>query len=217
MIRQDRRTNLLTLFGSVIAVFALIAACLTLPADIQKVIIREGGFIETASAVGYLLCVILMFALWGVRASLNKWYFSAILILFACRELDLDKRGFTEGLLKSRQYIGDTVPLLERAGSAIILIAILLTIATLVRGETRVFLRGLRQKSPAAFAVLAGIVFIGIFKTLDGLARKLEPFGINIGEQASQMASTAEEIGELGIPVMFAMAIIFSVQNRRTT
>lgn len=217
MIRQDRRKDFLTLIGSVIVVFAGIAACLSLPVDTQYIIIREGGFIETASAVGYLLCVVLMFVLWGARASLNKWYFSAILILFACRELDLDKRGFTEGLLKSRQYIGDTVPLLERASSAMILIAILFALAALVRGETRTFLRGLTQKSPAAFAVLAGIVFIGVFKTLDGIARKLEPLGIAVGEQTSRMASTAEEIGELGIPLMFAIAIVFSVQNRRAT
>lgn len=196
-----------------LAIFALMFAMNQLPLDTQSNLLREGGLIETLSVIGYGICILLMFLLWGLRQTRARWYFPVMMALFAGRELDMDKIPFTEGLLKSRQYIGDTVPTGERIITSLILLAIIATVLTLIWRETRRFARGLRMRSPAAFAVLIGILFIGVYKTIDGLGRKLLGFGIEISQNLDRTAALIEEIGELGIPVMFGLAIIISSQK----
>lgn len=184
-----------------------------LPIDMQRDALQEGGLVETMSAIGYLICIALMFIFWGPAETLSHWYFSVILVLFAGRELDLDKTSFTEGLLKSRQYIGDTVPAGERAISAVLLLIIIAVVITLIVRESKPFLRGLRSGYAPAYAFLTSFIILCTVKTLDGLDRKLEPFGIIISKTVNQMATSAEELGEFGIPVMFAIAIVLAARS----
>ncbi|MCX7567234.1 hypothetical protein OS189_12855 [Sulfitobacter sp. F26169L] len=214
MNRAVPHNSLKLVFGAVALGLLIVGVAVLLPGQTVYAAALEGGPIETLSVIGYGVAIVLMLALWGPRATLRRWYFPTMLALFAGRELDLDKRSFTEGLLKSRQYIGETVPLGERILSTVVLLLILAVIFTLIKRETRPFLRGLRNRNAAAYAVLAGIIFIGVFKTLDGLARKLEPFGVTISDHASQIATIAEELGELGIPVLFSIAIILATRSR---
>ena len=48
-----------------------------------------------------------------------------------------------------------------------------------------------------------------------GLARKLEPFGITLGQDQIDLAYVIEEVGELGIPLMFAVAIYLTYRLPR--
>ena len=48
-----------------------------------------------------------------------------------------------------------------------------------------------------------------------GLARKLEPFGITLGREQIDLAYVIEEVGELGIPLMFAVAIYLTYRLPR--
>lgn len=191
----------------VLATVAAMAFVATLPEPRQTALVAEGGLFEGLSVAGYLLCLALFLLLWGPLATLARWYLPLILALFAARELDLDKRPFTEGLLKARQYTGDSVETPELVLSALLLLAILASLATLLRRETGRFLRGLRRLDPAALSVLVGLLFLVGYKALDGLGRRLEPFGIELGESLDQMLLLVEEIGEAGIPLMFAIAI----------
>lgn len=197
--------------------FIAIAVALLLPQAAQVGVITEGGPVETLSAVGYAVCIILMAVLWGVRGLFHRWYIALMMALFAARELDLDKRPFTEGLLKSRQYIGDTVPGGERLMAFVILIAIVATIVILVRRHAVGFLRGVLAGTPAAVATAVGIAYIAVFKSIDGIARKLAPYGIEVSEAASDAASVIEEVGELGIPLMFGLAIYLASPRREAT
>lgn len=204
------RTAVIT---AALLIFALMFVVNQLPLQTQTALLREGGLIETLSVIGYGICIALMLVLWGLRPTLKRWYFAVMMALFAGRELDLDKIPFSEGLLKSRQYIGDTVPTGERIIAALILLGVIATVLTLLRRETGRFVRGLRARSAAAYAVLIGILFIGAYKTIDGLGRKLAPFGIDISQNLDRTAALIEEIGELGIPLMFGLAIVLSPQK----
>ena len=199
------------------AVFAAIVAVAQILLGTQKALLVEGGLIETLSAVGYAICIGLMLAFWGLRATLTRWYVVAMLALFAARELDMDKRPFTEGLLKSRQYIGDTVPAGERIVSAILLLAIIATVITLLWRETGKFIATLMRRHPAAVATLAGLLFIVGTKMIDGLGRKFAPYGIELSDGLNQSLAVIEEVGDFGIPLMFAIAIYLSSTRKVET
>ena len=74
--------------------------------------------------------------------------------------------------------------------------------------HARPYLSALWHGRAWAGAVLMGIGFTVAYKLLDGIARKLAPLGIEISADAERTAFVVEEIGELGIPVMFLAAIL---------
>lgn len=179
----------------------------TLPVATQETLLAEGGFYESLSVVGYLLCIAAL--VWTLRgAVLRFWYLPLVLAVMAARELDLDKSLFTRGLFKARQYTGDDVPLGERLVAALILAIIICAILLMLWRHVRPFLAALFQGRAWAGAVLLGIGFTVAYKLLDGIARKLAPLGIEISADAERTAFVVEEIGELGIPVMFLAAIL---------
>ncbi len=179
----------------------------TLPVATQETLLAEGGFYESLSVVGYGLCIAAL--VWTLRgAVLRVWYLPLVLAVMAARELDLDKSLFTRGLFKARQYTGDDVPLGERLVAALILAIIICAILLMLWRHVRPFLAALFQGRAWAGAVLLGIGFTVLYKLLDGIARKLAPLGIEISADAERTAFVVEEIGELGIPVMFLAAIL---------
>jgi hypothetical protein len=202
-------------FGMTVLVFAMMAVVAQLPMPMQDSLLAEGGPFETLSVVGYGLCILLMFVLWPAASAARRWYFAVFMALFAARELDLDKKPFTEGLLKARQFSSDGVSLMEKGVAGVILVAIIATGLILLRRETWGFIRGVAKGAAPQLAVLIGLLFIIVYKLTDGLARKLEPFGITLGQDQIDLAYVIEEVGELGIPLMFAVAIYLTYRLPR--
>lgn len=197
-----------------LATFAVMAVVSLLPMPTQLDLLVEGGPIESLSVAGYGVCIGLMFTLWPGSEVRRRWYFPVMFALFAGRELDLDKIPFTEGLLKASQYTGDKVLLPELILSSVLLLAIVGTVVVLLLREARGFVSGLLRAKPACYAALIGLLFIGVCKSIDGLGRKLEPFGVTISDSLDHTASLIEEIGELGIPVMFALGVWLATSAR---
>ncbi|MDF3383278.1 MULTISPECIES: hypothetical protein [Sulfitobacter] len=178
-----------------------------LPAASQTTLLAEGGFYESLSVVGYVLCILAL--VWTLRAAvLRVWYLPLVLAVMAARELDLDKSLFTRGLFKARQYTGEGVPLGERLIAGLILVLIVTAILLMLWRHARPYLAALFRGRAWAGAVLLGIGFTVAYKLLDGIARKLAPLGIEVSADAERTAFVVEEIGELGIPVMFLVAIL---------
>lgn len=212
---MTRETGFRWVLLGTMATFAAMFVMTFFPYDTQRALLTEGGLIETLSVIGYVICIALMFVLWPVTEVGRRWYFPVMLALFAGRELDLDKIPFTEGLLKARQYTGDTVPTGELIWSSLILVAIIVTVLILIIRETRGFFSGLFSARPACYAALVGVAFIGAYKTIDGAGRKLAPYGIQISDSLNDTIQVVEEIGELGIPVMFSIGICLAAARRR--
>ena len=63
------------------------------------------------------------------------------------------------------------------------------------------------------YAILASIILIIVTKTIDGAERK---FGIDLTASYERLALIIEEVGEMGIPIMFAVAIL-SWRNKNQT
>ena len=132
---------------------------------------------------------------------------------FALRELDYDKEHFTHGVLKSRQYFSDLVGLPEFLISLAVLIFILTVLLLIVLRERNNFIKGVIDLRQSQLAVLTSIIFVLVTKTIDGMERK---FGIDLSPEGERFALIVEEVGEMGIPIMFAIAIL-SWRNKSQT
>ena len=182
-------------------------------ADEQKKLLTENGLFESLTVYLYILCLILIFIFWSWKKIITKWYFSALIILFALRELDYDKANFTHGVLKSRQYFSDLVGSPELIASISILIFIVLVLGSIIIKEKDSFIEGIKSLKQSQLAVLVSIILFIITKTIDGIERK---FGIDLSPPGERFALIVEEVGEMGIPIMFAIAIL-SWRNKNQT
>ena len=193
--------------------FLIIGFLPFLDVEQQKKLLTEGGLFESLTVYLYIICLILIGVRWPWQKIISSWYLSALIILFALRELDYDKAHFTHGVLKSRQYFSDLVSLPEFLISLAVLIFILTVLALIVLRERNNFIKGVINFRQSQLAVLASIIFVLVTKTIDGMERK---FGIDLSPSGERFVLVVEEVGEMGIPIMFAIAIL-SWRNKNQT
>ena len=174
----------------------------------QKNLLIEDGLFESLTVYLYIFCLFLIYARWSLQKIISKWYFTALIVLFTLRELDYDKAHFTHGVLKSKQYFSNLVGVSELIVSIIILIFILLVLGFILIKEKDCFIDGIKTRKQSQLAILTSIILIIITKSVDGLRRKLDSFGIDLSQSGEQLALIVEEVGEMGIPIMFVIAII---------
>ena len=203
----------LGLYSALGLIFLIIGFLPLLDVEQQKNLLAEGGLFESLTVYLYIFCLILICVKWHWQKILSNWYLSALIILFALRELDYDKAHFTHGVLKSRQYFSDLVGLPELLVSILVLIFIITVLALILLRERNNFIQGVINFEQSQLAVLASIILIIITKTIDGAERK---FGIDLTAAYERLALVIEEVGEMGIPIMFAVAIL-SWRNKNQT
>ena len=203
----------LGLYVALSLIFSIIGLLPFLDVEQQKNLLAEGGLFESLTVYLYIFCLILICVSWSWQKILSKWYFTALIVLFALRELDYDKAHFTHGVLKSRQYFSDLVGLPELLISIAVLIFILTVLAFIILREKNNFINGVIDFRQSQLAVLTSIILVIVTKTIDGMERK---FGIDLSPSGERFAIIVEEVGEMGIPIMFAIAII-SWRNKNQT
>jgi hypothetical protein len=216
MIRNSPHTSTqsyLGLYSALGLIFLIIGFLPFLDVEQQKNLLTEGGLFESLTVYLYIFCLILIGVRWPLQKILSNWYLSALIILFALRELDYDKAHFTHGVLKSRQYFSDLVGLPELLISLVVLIFILTVLTLIVLKEKNNFIKGIIDLKQSQLAVLASIILVIVTKTIDGMERK---FGIDLSPSGERFSLIIEEVGEMGIPIMFAIAIL-SWRNKSQT
>lgn len=174
--------------------------------DLRDAIIKEGGAVESLSAIGYFICAILLLLIG--RDHKSCWYIMFILFVFGLREMDFHARFTTMSLLKTKFYLSPDVPVMEKVIGAIVILLLLYSFFHLVKNHFRDLMNAIKQMEPYAIGVLFGILLLFLTETLDGLARKLASIDITIGDDMSRLSSTIEETLEFGIPLMFMIAIM---------
>ena len=194
-------------------IFIIIGFLPFLDIEQQKNLLTEGGLFESLTVYLYIFCLILIGVRWPWQKILSSWYLSALIILFALRELDYDKAHFTHGVLKSRQYFSDLVGLPEFLISLAVLIFIFTVLLFIVLREKNNFINGVINFRQSQLAVLASIILVIVTKSIDGMERK---FGIDLSPSGERFVLVVEEVGEMGIPIMFAIAIL-SWRNKNQT
>ena len=203
----------LWLFLALILLVFIMGLMSFMDADEQRKLLSEHGLFESLTVYLYILCLVLIFIFWSWKKIISKWYLSALIILFALRELDYDKAHFTHGVLKSRQYFSDLVGFPELIASISILIFIVLVLGSIIIKEKDSFIEGIKSLKQSQPAILASMILIIVTKTIDGAERK---FGIDLTASYERLALIIEEVGEMGIPIMFAVAIL-SWRNKNQT
>lgn len=176
-------------------------------------LIKEGGLIETLSALGYFLIAGYLVHKGGLSFLKTRVYFFLLVILFGMRELDMDKQFTTMGIFKSRMYLNPEMPLWDKALGAAVISLLLWVLYKLVRVHGLAFVRGIRDGSAESIGAGIAVSLIAISKTLDGMPRKLESIGFASGQMLTYQFGVLEEILEFGIPVFILLA--FDIHFRK--
>ncbi|SHI89588.1 hypothetical protein SAMN04488012_103239 [Palleronia salina] len=171
-----------------------------LVSDSADWLLREGGSIETVSAVLLAMAAVAHARLHDLR---RDWHVPVGLLLLSLRELDADKAFTTEGILQSNLYT-DPAPWPEKViGGAVVLLA-LVVLYRLARYQLVPWLRGLWAGDGWAWTFTLAGVLVVVAKSLDGIARKLAPLGIDVSNDLARFSGRVEESFEL----IFALCLI---------
>lgn len=195
--------------GLILLAVAFDAPALLSGADLR----REGGGVETVSAVLLFATAGVFFFMVPARFWATLYQIPALMILFGMRELDWDKAFTPSGILSARLYTGDH-PLATKLVSAVVVLFILIVVARMARQGIPAAVRGMKDHEPwAFFAVTAAFLTVGT-KAIDGLVRKLAGIGIEASQQVDVVASTIEEVGECYIPIFAILALVARWKGR---
>ncbi|WP_405403947.1 hypothetical protein [Paracoccus sp. Ld10] len=180
------------------------------PMESMDQVFAESGPIEGASVRVLIVAV----AALGVdvvrRRAWGRWHLVALVAAAAFRELDWDKAFTDRGVLSLGLYSGNA-PIIQKVGGAVVLVVLIWAGMRLLRRDLRPWLAGLRASSAWAWLMLTGLTLYGVAKTLDGLGRKLAPWGIEISDWANRTAGRGEEAMELFAAIIILQVVWISV------
>lgn len=186
---------------------AMILCDLVLSDDITLVF-KEGHSIEVMSALLLFGAAILWFWLGGSAEDGRNWHIPVIVLLMGMRELDFDKRFTSEGVLQLRLYTGDS-PMWEKLVGAMVVGLILWCGIRLAVINLPRWFRGLYRLSPVSWLVGSAGLLLVVAKSLDGIDRKLAPFGIVFTRDFVTVSGRVEEVLELAMALLLVQAVAF--------
>lgn len=177
--------------------------------------IKEGGIIETLSAIGYFVAA-LFILLKGKWSYISRYYYFFILIiLFGLRELDFHKKFTTMGIFKSKFYLSNSVPLFEKFIGLLVILLVLYMFVSIINNHSKGFFIKIKKISPVHIGLLITFFLLFFSKTIDGLGRKLAKLNISIDEQTSIYFNLIEEVLELGIPLLIIATLIIYFRSKK--
>lgn len=177
----------------------------TLEDATRKALLSEDGPVEIASAVLYFICCAYLLLKGGLTFFRRFPYFVVIPLLFGMRELDFDKRFTTIGVLKSKFYVSPLEPLHTKLIVIALGLAVIVLIVMMVREHAVRLWELLRTGNALGYGVVLLAVMVVVSKSLDGLERKCTSIGLTVAPLIAKYSSVAEEVIELGIPVMMLL------------
>jgi len=199
-----------------VLLLAIFIGTLFLTGAARKAVLDEGGLVESATVLGYGICLGLILIRGGLGYLTRQTGIVVLITLLGLRELDFDKRFTTMGIFKSRFYVSSDVPLLEKAAAIIFILLLAVCIGRLLKQLLVPFISGIKRRSLVAWGALLAIGLAAVAKSLDGLSRKLEVIGVEAGENVCRHFGALEEVLELGIPVMLFLALLAYFQQNET-
>lgn len=185
--------------------------CLRL--DVVNDMFIEGSAVEWASAITFGIAAALWFVLPPAGVRKAHWHLPVIIFLMCLRELDADKAFTSKGIIGLKLYTG-AWPVQEKIFGLVAMAGIFWLAFRLIRMNLSPWLRGLTRRDPVALLVLLGGVILVVAKSLDGIARKLAPWGYEVSARAGSVSMRIEELLELFTGIALAMAIVVFSKNR---
>jgi len=189
------------------ALLMSLASSLLLPREAAWAFREEGGPLEMATLVLYLLASAALLVM-ALRGEWRGGYAGSIVILLlVLRELDVHRR-FTGLSVTGTKFWVSPDPSLSVKGAALLATAFGLgMVAVFLRGRIGAFVRGVRRGDPPCISILGGILIVPFSLILDQIPRPLKKAGL-WSEDLFLALSISEETFELAIPVLFLVAIL---------
>jgi hypothetical protein len=190
-------------------VLALIALSLVISGlDNTHVVIREGGWVESATVVFYQLAFLgCLYMMWSKHWP-EAWSGAVLLAAAAARELDAHKAFTLESISSIRYWRSDLVPGVEKT----VLFAVMSVTAILVvRTAWPPFWRRLRASEPHAITLAAIPVLYLVSAIGDTIHPDEQPGRLNL------FLLAVEETFEMGMALCALVALIqWELHVRRT-
>ncbi|WP_265499255.1 hypothetical protein [Paracoccus beibuensis] len=154
----------------------------------------ESGPVERLSALYLVLAGMWLAAdqLWQGRWP--RWHLVVLILAAALRELDWDKAFTDRGILSSGLYSGPH-PLGQKLVGSLVLAVLIWAGVRMLRRDLGPWLAGLRNGQGGLLGLALPLYVVA--KSLDGLGRKLAPWGIEISGRLNDLAGRTEEVLEL--------------------
>lgn len=200
-----------SLSGILVLTMTLLMIELILVPD-ANLFFKEGYGVERVTVALYALALVLW---WAARPPKGSWQVPVLLTLFAMRELDFDKRFTEVGLLKSQYYLRDA-PITDKLVGIALLILVFVVLWRLARYNLRPWLRALADRRLDAWMVGVAGVCVVVAKAIDGIDRKMAPYGITFSQDTLTRAGRSEEVLELVFILLVCQAIaLFAHRDER--
>lgn len=182
--------------------------------ETRSFLFNEGSIIEALSAISYFVAAGLLLLQIGLRMP-ARWSALWIVLCFGMRELDFDKRFTSMGLLKSRIYSASDVPVYEKLLAALLMASLVAALFFLIKNYFVPFIKGVLRGDGMALSMFfcGGALFVS--KSLDGIARKLKPFGVETTDGVKQFAECLEESLELAAAFLLLFVVLLAFRQGR--
>ena len=161
----------------------------------------ESSPIQTFSTIGYFAGLVIALILQRMGHISFGLGAAVIFLAMGLREMDFHDRFTTMGIMKTRFYISDVVPLTEKIPATIIMLSLASIIALFLIKHFRPFFMALKAKNKAALLTLNGIAFVIISKLIDS--------------QPLLLVCIIEETMELAIPYFFISALLLCIKTEQ--
>ncbi|TQS73822.1 hypothetical protein ERN12_08915 [Rhodobacteraceae bacterium] len=182
-------------------------------ADTVHDVFSEGTGAELVTVVLFAFA----FGLWWTTSPSRRagWHIGMVIILMMMRELDFDKRFTADGVLQLRLYSSADNPVYQKVIGFMVIALIAVVVIRICVRDVPGLLRGLRANTMAAWLMGIAFVVLCLSKTLDGLARKLAPWGIYVSEWANTRAGRIEELAEMVFAILLVQVLVYCEIRRR--
>lgn len=199
-----------------ILLFLLFISSTALDDTTRNMLLKEEGPVEIVSAALHFICFFVI-VLRGGAAFFKKYpYFTILPLLFGFRELDFDNKFTTTGILKIKFFTRPDVPLYEKTIGFVVIFSIVVLVSMMIKKHFWPLVAELKKRSAIGVGVIMTIFIIIASNTLDGLGRKTKSLGWELHPLILKYSSVAEEIVELGIPILMILmfSYYFSAKSR---
>ncbi len=204
----NRRTMLVYLvpLGAVLTLFGLIVVFSE--GKRRDFLVQEGGVVESATVLGYFLCLCLLLFKGGLSRFKSYADVFVLISFFMLRELDFDKKFTTMGIFKSRFYTSAEVPGVEKLIGVFVILILVSVVCSILYRHLKTFLTGLKNREAFFLGPMIVFALLVLSKSMDGIARRLKSLGLELDKQARLNFQALEETLELGIPVLLMVTAI---------
>jgi len=192
---------LLLIIGSIVSIIFL-------PESLVYLLTKEWGPIENAQVIFYVTGALVSWIYARQKIWNGGYQGSLILLIFAMRELDFQKKFTGISITRTKYYFHSDAALTAKLVCALIVIGIIVLFILFIKKHSRGFYENIKARKNWSLSVVAGLVSMLFAILLDSITRVLSSLGIESVKHGHLLKNPFEELLELAIPFFFLNALL---------